>query len=63
MPPSRSPPKPTPALQQGDQALGHESGFDPADNPGPRLTHEIDPDFREFVRREEIEKPEPTWEP
>ena len=32
-------------------------------DPDSRLTHEVDPDFLEFVRREEIEEPEPTWEP
>ena len=28
-----------------------------------RLTYEVAPDFLEFVRREEIEEPEPAWEP
>ena len=40
-------------LQPGDQ---------PPD-PDSRLSYEVDPDFLEFARREEIEEPEPTWEP
>jgi len=32
-------------------------------NPGPRLTHESAPDFLEFARREDINEPEPSWEP
>jgi len=27
------------------------------------VTYEVDPDFLEFARREEIEEPEPTWDP
>jgi len=27
------------------------------------VTYEVDPDFLEFARREEIEEPNPTWEP
>ena len=33
------------------------------DDPDPGRTQEIDPDFLEFVRREEIDEPEPVWEP
>jgi len=37
--------------------------FDDHGAPDSRMTHEVDPDFLEFARREEIEEPEPTWEP
>ena len=61
-PPSRgppnlthSPPKPKP---------GHQGSLFAQDgDPDSRLTNEVDPDFLEFARREEIEEPEPTWEP
>ena len=61
-PPSRSPPKPTPsrpAPTPGRQgSLFAEEG-----NPDSRRTHEVDPDFLEFLRREDIDEPEPVWEP
>jgi hypothetical protein len=52
-PPARSPPRETRPSHPGDQA----------GDPDSRLTCEVDPDFLEFARREEIEEPEPTWEP
>jgi hypothetical protein len=53
-PPSRGPPNPTPGLHPGEQP--HD------DDPDSRLTHQLDPDFLEFARREQFEEPEPTWE-
>jgi hypothetical protein len=61
-PPSRSPPKPTPsrpAPTPGRQG----SLFTVGDDPDSRRTHEVDPDFLEFLRREDIDEPEPVWEP
>ena len=52
-PPPRGPPDTIPSCRPCDQAHG----------PDSRLTHEVDPDFLEFARREEIEEPEPTLEP
>ena len=60
-PPSRGPPKPAhspPGPKSGHQA----SLFAGNGDPDSRLTHELDPDFLEFARREEIDEPEPTWE-
>ena len=61
-PPLRSPPKrahPPPGHGSGRQAcLFPEDG-----DPDSRVTHEVDPDFLEFLRREEIDEPEPAWEP
>jgi hypothetical protein len=51
-PPPRGPPNLTCTLQPANQPPDLDS----------RLTHEVDPDFQEFARREEIEEPEPTWE-
>jgi len=60
-PPSRSPPKP--ATSPPGPKSGHQASlFAGDDDPDSRLTHEVDPDFLEFVRREEIEEAEPTWE-
>jgi hypothetical protein len=61
-PPSRDPPNPA------HSSPGHKSGhqaslFAGDDDLASRLTHEVDPDFLEFARREGIEEPEPTWEP
>jgi hypothetical protein len=61
-PPPRGPPDTIPSCRPCDQAHGPDSRFDDHGAPDSRLTHEVDPDFREFVRREEIEEPEPTWE-
>ena len=33
----------------------------PASDPG--ITHEVDPDFLEHLRREELDQPELPWEP
>ncbi len=33
----------------------------PASDPG--ITHEVDPDFMEHLRREELDQPELPWEP
>ena len=60
--PSRSPPTPThspPTPKPGRQG----SLFAEDDDPDPGRTQEIDPDFLEFARREEIDEPEPAWEP
>jgi len=43
---------------------GHQGSlFAEDDDPDPRRTQEIAPDFLEFARREEIDEPEPVWEP
>ena len=59
---SRSPPQPTHS-SAGPKPGRQGSLFAEEGNPDSRRTHEVDPDFLEFVRREEIEEPEPSWEP
>jgi hypothetical protein len=61
-PPSRGPPQP--AHSSAGPKSGHQGSlFAGDDDLASRLTHEVDPDFLEFARREEIEEPDPTWEP
>ena len=61
-PPLRGPPKP--AYSSPGPKPGHQGSlFTQEGNPDSRVTHEVDPDFLEFARREEIDEPEPVWEP
>ena len=62
-PPTRNPPNLTHTSHPGDQPHGPNSRFSQADDPDSRLTYEVDPEFLEFARREELEEPEPIWEP
>jgi len=48
-------------FQTGADSQG--SLFTVGDDPSPGATHEIDPDFLEFIHREDIDEPEPVWEP
>ncbi len=52
-PPPRAPPRPAPSSRPVRSS--------PASEPG--ITHEVDPDFLEHLRREAIEQPELPWEP
>jgi len=61
-PPLRGPPKPA-HLPPGPKPGRQGSLFAEEGNPDSRRTHEVDPDFLEFLRREDIDEPEPTWEP
>jgi len=61
-PPSRSPPKPA-CPPSGPKPGRQGSLFAEEGNPDSRRTHEVDPDFLEFLRRENIDEPEPVWEP
>jgi hypothetical protein len=49
-PPARAPPKPS-----------HPSP--PVRSRDPGFTTEVDPDFLEHIRREELDQPELPWEP
>ena len=61
-PPLRGPPKP--AHSPPGPKSGHQGSlFAEEGGHNPRLTCEVDPDFLEFVRREETDEPEPAWEP
>ncbi len=68
-PPLRGPPKrahPPPGPKPAYQSVRSPKGgslFAEVGDPGSRLTHEVDPNFLEFLRREEIDEPEPAWEP
>jgi len=61
-PDAPQPPKPAQS-RPGPKAPAQGSLFAEEGNPDSRRTHEVDPDFLEFARREEIEEPEPSWEP
>ena len=55
------PPRTTPGLASVP-AGRVEPGTGPG-NPGPGITHEVDPDFLENIRREAMDQPELPWEP
>ena len=52
-PPARAPPKPTPPSQPPRSSP----------EPDPGFTREVDPDFLEHARQEELDQPELPWEP
>ena len=52
-PPPRAPPR--------SSSLSRPVRSSPASDPG--ITHEVDPDFLEHLRREELDQPELPWEP
>jgi hypothetical protein len=56
-------PSQTRPIPSGPKPGRQGSLFAEEGNPDSRRTHEVDPDFLEFARREEIEEPEPVWEP
>ena len=52
-PPARAPPKPSPPSKPVRSIPGRDPGF----------TCELDPDFLDHARREELDQPELPWEP
>ena len=52
-PPSRGPPKLSSPAHPGRRAV----------DPDSRLTYEVNPDYLESARREQMDQPELPWEP